>query len=172
MRWREACLRIGSDPQRGFTSLLLLFLLALAGAALATLGQRWSTLAQRERETELLFRAGEIRHAIESYVAASPAGALPRSLDPLLEDRRSDPPRHHLRRLYLDPFTGRTDWLLLRQPDGGIQGLASRSRLPALRRDRLPVTLDHPDTPVRVGDWRFVIEPAATTTTDTRRNPP
>lgn len=158
-------MRTGSR-QRGFTYLLLLFVLAGLGAGLATLGPRWQTCAQRERETELLFRAGEIRRAIESYAAASPDGALPRSLDLLLEDRRSDPPRHHLRRLYADPFTGRSDWLLLRQADGGIHGLASRSRLPALRRTPLPVTLDHPSTPVRVGDWRFVIEaPVPTTTT-------
>jgi type II secretory pathway pseudopilin PulG len=163
--------------QRGFTYLLLLFVLALLGAGLATLGQRWQTLAQRERETELLFRAGEIRRAIEGYVAASPDGALPRSLEQLLEDQRSDPPRHHLRRLYADPFTTQADWLLLRQPDGGIQGLRSRSRVPALRRAQLPVSLDNASTPVRVGDWRFVIEPAAappppTTTPDPGRNKP
>jgi type II secretory pathway pseudopilin PulG len=162
--------------QRGFTYLLLLFVLALLGAGLATLGQRWQTLAQRERETELLFRAGEIRRALQSYAAASPDGALPRSLDLLLEDRRSDPPRHHLRRLYADPFTGRADWLLLRQPDGGILGLSSRSRLPALRRVQLPVSLETASTPVRVGDWRFVIDPAAVlppaTTPDPGRNKP
>jgi type II secretory pathway pseudopilin PulG len=162
--------------QRGFTYLLLLFVLALLGAGLATLGQRWQTLAQRERETELLFRAGEIRRALQSYIAASPDGALPRSLDPLLEDRRSDPPRYHLRRLYADPFTGRADWLLLRQADGGILGLSSRSRLPALRRAQLPVSLENPSMPVRVGDWRFVIDPAAasapTTTPDPGRSKP
>jgi type II secretory pathway pseudopilin PulG len=157
--------------QRGFTYLLLLFVLALLGAGLATLGQRWQTLAQRERETELLFRAGEIRRALQSYIAASPDGALPRSLDPLLEDRRSDPPRYHLRRLYADPFTGRADWLLLRQADGGILGLSSRSRLPALRRAQLPVSLENPSKPVRVGDWRFVIDPAAASTPTTTPDP-
>jgi len=165
-----------TGKERGFTYLLLIFVLALLGATLATLGQRWQTQAQRERETELLFRASEIRTALQSYAMASPDGALPRSLEQLLEDRRTDPPRYHLRRLYADPFTGRPDWLLLRQADGGIQGLRSRSRLPAMRRALLPVVLENPSTPMRVGDWRFVVEtsPAAapTTTSDPGRNKP
>ncbi len=150
------------DAQRGFTYLALLFALALGGAALAALGERWQTAAEREREAELLFRGGQIRDAIARYAAAG-GGALPPSLEALLRDERVQPPRHWLRQLYADPFSGQPDWLLLRAPGGGVQGVASRSRRIALRRHALPVTLDAEaqaaqadGTPPRVGDWQFL----------------
>ena len=86
-------------PARGFTWLLLLFGLAIAGAGLATLGTQWQQAAQREREAELLFRGLQLRDALQRYQAQTPTGqpALPRALDDLLTDRRWPEPRHHLR---------------------------------------------------------------------------
>jgi len=159
------------DAQRGFTYLGLLFALALGGVALAALGERWQVAAQREREAELLFRGLQLRDAIERFAAAG-GGTLPPSLQDLLEDRRVAPPRHWLRRLYTDPFTGRPDWLLLPGPEGGVQGVASRSRQAALRRHDLPATLA-PGTqePQRVGDWQFIARPPTATTTTTTTTP-
>lgn len=122
-------------PARGFSYLGLLFFLALTAAALAALGQRWSTAAQRERERELLFRGQAIVRAIESYAAATPGRpAYPQRLEDLLEDRRGPQPRHHLRQRYADPFTGEADWLLIpaAPPATGFQGLRSRSDRPLL----------------------------------------
>ncbi len=160
----------GKRPAQGTTYLLLLFVLAIGGAGLATLGQRWQTLAQRERETELLWRGLQLRDAIERYIAASPPGTpgLPTSLQDLLDDRRQAVPRHWLRQIYIDPCTGAADWVLLRHPQGGIQGVASRSTRPALRRHGLPagVTVVGAALP-RVGDWQFktVYEPPPKTRT-------
>ncbi|WP_263569938.1 hypothetical protein [Roseateles oligotrophus] len=82
---------------------------------MASLGQRQQTLQQREREAELRFRGEAIAKAIAAYMGASPAGtnSLPQRLEDLLEDRRSGTVQRHLRRLYADPFTGRTDWQLI-----------------------------------------------------------
>lgn len=158
----------GERFPRGFVYLGLLFTLALGGVALAALGEHWQQAAQRERETELLFRGLQIRDAIERYAAAG-GGALPASLEQLLDDRRSDPPRHWLRRLYADPFSGQPDWRLLRGPEQGIAGVASRSRHPVLRRHALPVALDpQAREPLRAGDWQFLARPPQTTTTDPR----
>lgn len=155
------------ERSRGFSYLGLLFALALGGVALAALGERWQQATQREREAELLFRGLQIRDAIERYAAAG-GGALPASLAQLLEDTRSDPPRHWLRRLYSDPFTTQPDWLLLPAPDGGIAGVASRSRQAALRRHALPVALaEGAHEPLRVGDWQFRARPPQTTTNTT-----
>ena len=118
---------------------------------------------QRERETELLFRGQQIQQAIESYAAVRPQRSWPPTLEALLEDRRNDPPRHHLRRLYADPFTGFADWRLLRSADGGITGVASRSERPAMRREGVPVVQPDRAAPpaadsrlqARVGDWLF-----------------
>lgn len=155
--------------QRGFGYLTLLFALAFGGVLLAALGQHWQVALQRERESELLFRAGEIRRALESYHAVGVDGAArwPSSLQDLLEDRRQGTARFHLRRLYADPFTGRADWLLQRDADGGIVALRSRSRRPALRRDALPVEVQRPPDDatsavardVAVGDWLFAATP-------------
>lgn len=123
-------MRIGKG-QPGFTYLGMLFFVAITSAALAALGQQWSTAAQRERERELEFRGGEIARAIESYLAAGPSQppAYPRSLDDLLRDGRGIKPRHHLRRLYADPFTGRADWVLIPAPNAPnlFRGVHSRS---------------------------------------------
>jgi type II secretory pathway pseudopilin PulG len=113
--------------ERGFGYLGLLILLALLGAQLAAAGTQWSTAARRERERELAFRLQEFRRAIAAYSAAREPRELPPSLQELLEDRRSSPPRHHLRRLYADPLTSRTDWVLQTDEQGRVRGVYSRA---------------------------------------------
>lgn len=113
------CMPIGKSS--GFGYLGLLFFVAITAAALAALGQAWSTAAQRERERELEFRGGEIARAILSYSrAVGPDPTVPpqypASFDDLLNDRRGVKTRHHLRRAYLDPFTGKPDWVLVPEP--------------------------------------------------------
>jgi len=151
---------------------MLLFSVAIAGAALAALGPQWQAQAQREREAELLFRGLQIRAALQAWQAATLPGqpGLPARLEDLLEDPRVGSPgrRHWLRQHYTDPFTGAADWVLLRTPDGGIRGLHSRSRMPALRQHGLPLTLVRSpsadgspagtEAPYAVGDWHFEIE--------------
>jgi type II secretory pathway pseudopilin PulG len=126
--------------QGGFTYLWLLLVLAAGGAGLAALGERANTAVQRERETELAFRGGEIARAIAAYWAATPgpAKALPESLQDLLEDRRGPHVVRHLRRLYVDPFTGEVDWVLVKTEDGRIAGLHSRAAVAAFRVADLP----------------------------------
>ena len=165
-------------PAHGFTYLLLMLGLALGAAALAALGSVWLTQAQREREAELLFRGQQIRDALQRFERATPTGShrLPATLDELLVDtRRSQPaypPIHHLRQRYADPFTGRPDWVLLRGAGGGIVGVHSRSRQPALRRHGLPVAVVFAGTTPAVGDWHFQIEAAITTAgADTNPDP-
>lgn len=122
---------------RGFTYLAVLFLVALTAAALAALGPAWRTAAQRGQEAELAFRGGEIARAIASYAAATPAppAQYPQRLDDLLSDARGVKPRHHLRRLYADPFTGAPDWELLPEPGqpGAFSAVRSRSEQALLR---------------------------------------
>lgn len=156
--WRVAqvtagCTQIG-DPmtarftypqrgrQRGFTYLWLLFVLAAGAGGLAGLGQRASAAVQRDREADLIFRGSEITRAISAYRAATPgiAKALPASLQDLLDDRRGPHPMRHLRRVYVDPFTGKADWILVTTSDGRISGVHSRSTVVAMRVVDLPPT--------------------------------
>ena len=154
--WRAArvtagCLQTG-DPvktpltglqrprQRGFTYLWLLFVLAAGAAGLAGLGQRASAAVQRDREAELIFRGHEIARALSAYRAATPGTAklLPAALQDLLDDRRGPRPLRHLRRLYLDPFTGKADWVLVTAGDGRISVVRSRASVVAIRVVDLP----------------------------------
>lgn len=132
---------------RGFTYLLLLFALAAGGIGLAALGEQARQRALREQEAELWFRGEEIARAIASYADAGPPGShqLPRSVDDLLDDRRSGRTVRHLRQLRSDPLGG--DWVWLSPGDGGcsappratrplpmLSGVRSSSARPLLRR--------------------------------------
>ena len=150
----------GRPAGRGFTYVWLLFVLAIAAAGLAALGEQWQVAAQRERETELLFRGGQIADALERWRDASPTGLpqRPTALEQLIVDDRHDPPRFHLRRLYADPFTRAADWVLVRDEDGGIEGVHSQSRTPALRRVQVALREGADPSAPAVGDWLFAAE--------------
>ena len=87
--------------QRGLTYLIVLFLVALVGMGLAALGSVWVTDSQRERERELLFIGEQFGVALQRYYDASPGTKeYPRRLEDLLEDRRFQVPRRHLRQIF------------------------------------------------------------------------
>ncbi|MEO6278466.1 type II secretion system protein [Roseateles sp.] len=125
------------NRQRGYSYLAVLFLVAVTAAGLAALGQAWSTAAQRERERELQFRGGEIARAIAAYARATPnpPEQYPKTLAELLVDARGIQTRHHLRRLYVDPFTGQADWELVSEAGqpGAFGAVRSRSDHALLR---------------------------------------
>jgi type II secretory pathway pseudopilin PulG len=101
------------------------------GVATAGVAELWSTQVKREREEELLFRLGEFRRAIARYRADH--NRLPKELKELLEDRSQLQRRRYLRRIYSDPFTGKTDWKLELLADrsgvvSGIQDVRSQAQ--------------------------------------------
>jgi type II secretory pathway pseudopilin PulG len=154
--------------ERGFSYLLLLFMLLLSGVALAALGENLGVGRQREREAELLWRGTEIARALDRYraVAVNGASRYPTTLEELVDDRRLADPRYHLRRLYQDPYSGRADWALLRDEQGGIVGVHSRSSALALARVGVPLQAsearaEDPGLPAagkepRVSLWHFM----------------
>jgi len=146
---------------RGFTYLGILLAIALLGIVLTAVGTMWSTVARRERETQLLFVGHAFREAIASNYASGPAAhQLPQELEDLLQDERQPLPRRYLRQIYLDPMTGRADWQLLRDPDGGIYGVTSSSQHAPLKR----ANFSDEDTDFTGSDcycnWRFEFVPS------------
>ena len=115
-----------AGKQRGFTLLGLLFLVAGLGVSLAALGTVWQNVNQREKEAELLFVGDQYRRALLSYYRQAPGGDqhYPKKLGDLLRDPRFPNTVRHLRRLQPDPVTG-GDFILVRDPEGGIKGLHS-----------------------------------------------
>lgn len=151
-------MRTGSDRrERGYTYLLVLFLVAGLGLLAAQAGVVWQAAAQREREAELIAIGTEMARALARYRDETPAGAVPSptSLDQLLEDRRFPTLKRYLRRIYRDPLTGRAEWGLERQ-DEAILGIYSLSPLVPIRRKELPPELGTgADAAASYRDWVF-----------------
>jgi len=106
--------------QAGYTYLLLLFVVAVAGYGLALLGESWRNVACRELSLESAFILEAYARALEAYRLATPDGQpyRPRQLQELLDDRRSGARRRHLRQLYVNPWSGAPDWVLQRDEQG------------------------------------------------------
>jgi type II secretory pathway pseudopilin PulG len=146
----------------GFTYLMALFVIAIAGAGLALLGEVWQTTALREKEAELLYVGNQYRRAIELYYLSGP-GQYPRTLEDLLKDPRSPTVRRHLRRLYPDPITGTSEWMLVKAPDGGIMGVHSRSEKQPLKVANFKLRDRDFEGAAKYLDWKFVYSPTLQT---------
>ena len=81
--------------QRGYTYLLVMFLVAGMGLFAARTGVVWQQVAQREREAELIAVGVEIARALASYARETPVGtpSRPTELAQLVEDKRWPTPR-------------------------------------------------------------------------------
>ncbi len=145
------------NRQQGFTLLVLLFLIAGFGVALAALGTLWGVLAQRDKEAELLFVGDQYRRAIESYFLATPGKdkRYPPDLETLLRDPRFPATVRHLRRLYPDPFSGSLEWGLLREPRGGIIGIFSTAPGTPYKMVGFPVLYESFDGATEYRGWVF-----------------
>ena len=144
--------------QTGFTFIGLLFAIVLMGMALGAAGTTWSAANRRDRERELLWVGTEIQKSIGRYYLAGPAGIreYPRQLSDLLEDRRGALLQRHLRRLYVDPVTGKANWELLRTPDGAMVGVASASTEAPIKKAGFAAALKGFAGAACYCDWRFV----------------
>ena len=156
-------MRTGRDS--GFTLLGLLFLLAILGVVLAGLGTAWTTLKQRDKEAELLFIGDQYRQALTSYYQRGPGADkhYPKQLKDLLADPRFPNTVRHLRRLWPEPISG-GDWVLLRDGEGGIQGVHSPSTAPPRKTTGFPLEYTAFENATHYADWVFVVaaKPAGT----------
>ncbi len=147
--------------QGGFTYLGVLFLIVLMGSALATAGEVWSTIGQRQRERELLWVGTQYAQALRSYYRSSPGLAqYPVELADLLEDKRFPAPQRHLRRLYPDPLTNSLDWGLVHSVDGRITGVYSQDTGKPLIQANFPTQWADFEGLKQHSDWQFVAEKA------------
>lgn len=120
----------------GFTYVGLLITIALMTSALAVVAPAWEVASQRTKEAELLFVGGEFRRALIGYAkfGTSDADRYPKTLEDLVKDPRFAGNRRLLRKVYRDPITDSTDWGLLRNPQGGITAVFSKSEKEPLKR--------------------------------------
>lgn len=140
--------------QQGFTYLAILFFVGVAGLGLAAFGESWSHARQREKEAELIWIGEQFRQAIGLYYHRStgPVKRYPEKLEDLLEDKRYLTVQRYLRKVYVDPLTGKSEWGMVPAPGGGVMGIYS---LAAAK----PIRSIAGATSFR--DWQFIYEPPA-----------
>ena len=143
--------------QRGFTYLGLLMAVVVMGLMLTIVARIWTTTEQRERETQLLFAGHQFRNAIAGYFARR--HQYPQTLQDLLGEPDATLPQRYLRRLYLDPMTGTTEWQQIAAPGGGIMGVASTSKLRPIKHGQFePLDVSFSDVDCYCA-WQFVYVP-------------
>lgn len=144
--------------QGGFTYvglLILLALLALVGAGGVQLG----AISRRHAAEQALLETGAaFSAALRSYARATPTGqpTAPKSLQDLLRDPRFPATVRHLRKVFIDPLTGSSDWGLVVDADGGgitaVYSLASGKPIKLAGFDSRFVDFDGKQS---YRDWRF-----------------
>jgi type II secretory pathway pseudopilin PulG len=145
--------------QAGFTYLgLIIFvtIIGLVGAATLKIG---ALLQRAAAEEELLDIGAAFSAALDSYAAATPQGAspYPPSLKELLKDPRVPGVRRHLRKIFVDPLTGKAEWGVVYLGEGttgvvAVHSLSTAKPLKVANFDSRFSGLDNADT---ISAWRF-----------------
>ena len=86
-----------TNPEAGYAMAVLLAALAIMGVVWMMVVPVWKQYVQREREAELIFRAGQYARAVALYQRKY-ANAFPPTVDVLLREK-------FLRKKYKDPIT-------------------------------------------------------------------
>jgi type II secretory pathway pseudopilin PulG len=164
--------------QAGFTYVgLIVFvtIIGLVGAATLKVG---ALLQRAEAENELLAIGAEFSAALASYAQATPPGQpqQPLSLEALLRDPRFPQVRRHLRRIFVDPVTGRAEWGLVRAAEGGpILGVHSLSQARPLKIANFDTRFVNFENKQHLSEWRFTANgqgAAANANANANANPP
>jgi type II secretory pathway pseudopilin PulG len=151
---------MGQQRARGFTYLGLIILLAIM-ALVAAAGLKMGTLLQRAAaEEELLEIGAQFSEALRSYAAATPPGkpTHPPTLQDLLKDPRFPNTRRHLRKIFVDPVTGKAEWGVIYLGDKvGVLGVYSLSNLRPLKIANFDIRFLNMENREKISDWKFLI---------------
>ena len=158
------------QPARGYTYIVVLVMLAVLSLAAALTLEVAETSARRSAEAELIGIGKEFERAFASYYRQSPAGArrFPDRLEDLVRDPRLPGVRRHLRRVYVDPLTGK-EWKTVPAPGGGIMavysGAEGRPYLeeigPLLAVPAVAGVAEAASQPTSYASWLFGYDPSA-----------
>lgn len=149
-----------TSPQKigaGFTYIGLLILLAIITVGATAAVQLGAITQRRSAEDELLHIGRQIRAALASYQSSTPAGMprLPKELIDLTKDPRQPVLRRHLRRIPIDPITGKPEWGLIRTPDGFITGVHSLSDARPIKIANFETDFASFEGSERYSEWEF-----------------
>ncbi len=148
---------------RGFTFLGLMMIVALMGVGLLAVGEVWHTAQRREKEQALLFVGDQFRLAINAYYLHTPVTSkqqpYPMSLEDLLKDPRYPTTQRYLRKIYLDPISGSSEWGLAKKPNGGIYGVYSLSEETPIKKANFKLADKEFEGKTKYAEWVFLHVP-------------
>jgi type II secretory pathway pseudopilin PulG len=147
--------------QTGFSYFWLLFLIALISLGLSIAVEVEVMAAQREKEKALLATGRQFRTAIERYTntqAVPGRYEYPTSLEDLLLDDRLPGVHRHLRKIFIDPITGKNEWGLVRL-NGRIVGVHSLSDNIPIKQGLFEADEARFEGKQKYSDWTFTYPP-------------
>ena len=141
----------------GFTYISLLIIIAIMGVVMGTAGEVWHMALKREKEQELLFAWDQFRHAIKLYYehTLGQGRRYPASLEDLLMDPRYPSTQRYLRKIYIDPVRGSTEWGLVKGPAGEIFGVYSLSEEEPVKKSNFKLADKDFEGRTKYTDWVF-----------------
>jgi type II secretory pathway pseudopilin PulG len=165
-----ACKRraAGLRHQAGFTYVGLIVLVAIIGLVGAATLKADALLRRAAAEQELLEIGAAFSAALTSYAEATPRGQLPQppSLEALLKDPRVPGTRRHLRKIFVDPITGKAEWGIVWLNTGtgidgsggsGVLAVYSLSEAKPLKQANFDGRFQNFENRAHLSEWRFTV---------------
>jgi type II secretory pathway pseudopilin PulG len=146
--------------QGGFTYLGLVIFIAIIGMVGAATLKIGSLLQRAAAEEELLEIGAAFSAALQSYAAATPRGTPPQpppTLQDLLKDPRFPGVRRHLRKIFVDPMTGKAEWGIVYLGDKkGVLAVYSLSTAKPLKIANFDSRFQNFENKEKISDWKFM----------------
>jgi len=145
----------------GFTYLGLIILVTVIGLVGAATLKVDALLRRAAAEEELLETGAAFSEALRTYAEATPKGQpqQPPSLQELLKDPRVPGLRRHLRKVFVDPLTGKAEWGIVWANPGerrGVLAVYSLSKAKPLKLANFDKRFSGFENKEHVSDWKFV----------------
>jgi len=144
--------------EAGFTYVGLVFFVAILGLVGAATLKVDALLRRAAAEQDLLEIGAEFSEALRSYAAATPRGypTAPPSLQELLKDPRFPGTRRHLRKIFVDPITGKSEWGIVYQGDKiGVLAVYSLSQAQPLKVANFDARFLNFENKEHLSEWKF-----------------
>lgn len=155
------CNPFSLKDQTGFSYLWMLQLVTLMGIALTISAELLTTTSRRDREVALLATGRQFQTAIERYYESMQPGGrreYPNSLEDLLQDPRFPGIKRHLRKIPIDPITGKLEWGFTRLA-GRIVAVHSLSEMLPVKQAGFDLDIAHFANAKKYSDWVFAYPP-------------
>jgi type II secretory pathway pseudopilin PulG len=156
-------MRSGKAPRRegGFTYLGLVILVTVIGLVGAATLKVDALLRRAQAEDDLLETGAAFSEALRTYAEATPKGQPPQppSLQELLKDPRFPGVRRHLRKIFIDPLTGKAEWGIVWADPGerrGVLAVYSLSKAKPLKVAHFDARFSGFENKQHVSEWKFV----------------